>query len=120
MRQCLEFQEVNTSSFMCQTSSKVSTDYELALLDILPAADLKWTGCPNELVAAYAADGYGRIKGAGALITTFGPGETSALCGTAGSFCEFVPVVHIVGYPGVKAQFGDQILHHTLGDKKYE
>ena len=107
------------ASTVFNTSSPI-IDYELDLLDHVEEGGLQWSGSPNELVAAYSADGYARIKGAGALVTTFGPGETSALCGLAGSYCEFVPVVHIVGYPGLKAQRGGQILHHTLGDKKYE
>jgi pyruvate decarboxylase len=91
------------------------------LLDLIePEGGLAWRGTPNELVGAYAADGYARVKGAGALITTFGPGELSALCGIGGSFCEFVPVVHIVGYPTSAAQASGNILHHTLGDKSYE
>jgi len=71
-------------------------------------------------VAAYAADGYARVKGVGALVTTFGPGETSALCGIAGAYTEFVPVVHIVGYPSMKAQRAHAILHHTLGEGKFQ
>lgn len=96
----------------------IYVDFELPLLDQIPPS--QWSGSPNELIAAYSADGYARIKGYGALITTFGPGETSALCGTAGSFCESVPVLHIVGYPGVRAQTKGKILHHTLGDLRYE
>jgi pyruvate decarboxylase len=79
-----------------------------------------WKGNPNELIAAYAADGYARVHGAGALVTTFGPGETSALCGIAGAYTEFVPVVHIVGYPSMKAQRNHAILHHTLGEGKFK
>lgn len=96
------------------------SDYELALLDLVEPAGLKWTGTPNELVGAYAADGYARQKGAGALVTTFGPGELSALCGIGGANCEFVPIVHIVGYPTEAAQKSGNILHHSLGDLKYE
>lgn len=51
--------------------------------------NIKWAG--------YAADGYGRINGVGAVLTTFGPGELSNMCPIAGSYTEFVPVVHIVG-----------------------
>jgi TPP-dependent 2-oxoacid decarboxylase len=49
------------------------------------------------LPAAYAADGYARIRGVGALVTTYGVGELSALNGVAGSFAERVPVVLITG-----------------------
>ena len=97
-----------------------NVDYELTLLDFVQPAGLEWIGTPNELVGAYAADGYARQKGCGAVITTFGPGELSALCGLGGSYCEFVPVVHIVGYPSFAAQRSGKILHHTLGDKSYE
>ena len=43
---------------------------------------------------------YSRINGAGAFVTTYGPGELSAYCGHAGAYAEFCKVVHIVGYPG--------------------
>ncbi|KAI9741999.1 MAG: hypothetical protein M1834_000388 [Cirrosporium novae-zelandiae] len=99
----------------------VPGDYELALLDLIPKSDLQWLGSPSELVAAYSADGYSRTSSLpGALITTFGPGELSAVCGVAGSYCEFVPIVHIVGYPSLEQQKGTGILHHTLGDLDYE
>ena len=92
----------------------------MTLLDVIPEAGLDWKGNPNELVASYAADGYGRIAGAGAFVTTFGPGELSAVCGIAGAYCEFVPVAHIVGYPSVKFQNEHAVLHHTVGDGRYE
>lgn len=65
---------------------------------------------------AYAADGYARINGIGAVITTFGVGELSAINGLAGSFSEKVPVVHIVGCPSTVSQENGMILHHTLGN----
>ncbi|RFU72525.1 pyruvate decarboxylase [Trichoderma arundinaceum] len=98
----------------------VPGDYELALLNLIPEEGLSWVGTPNELVGAYAVDGYARTKRTpGALITTFGPGELSALCGIAGSYTEFVPVVHIVGYPKSAVQASGKIVHHTLGDLNY-
>ncbi|KAL6900557.1 thiamine diphosphate-binding protein [Trichoderma evansii] len=103
-----------------ETAFGVPGDYELALLNHVEPAGVRWIGTPNELVGAYAADGYARLKGAAALVTTFGPGELSALCGIGGSFCEMVPVLHIVGYPSFAAQSSGRILHHTLGDKSYD
>ena len=38
---------------------------------------MRWIGSCNELNAAYAADGYARIKGMAALSTTFGEGENN-------------------------------------------
>jgi len=97
-----------------------ASDYELALLDLVTENGLTWLGNPNELVASYAADGYARVKGAAAYVTTFGPGELSAYCGMAGSYAEFVPVVHIVGYPNVAPRKAGAIMHHSLGDGRFE
>ncbi|MBV9093419.1 MAG: alpha-keto acid decarboxylase family protein [Streptosporangiaceae bacterium] len=92
-------------------------DYTMTLLDYLVAhPGLAWTGCANELNAGYAADGYARMRGIGALCTTFGVGELSALNAVAGSFAEHVPVVHIVGSPASGAQAAHRIVHHSLGD----
>lgn len=59
------------------------------------------------------------MKGIGALVTTFGVGELSALNAIAGSYAEYVPVVHIVGSPSTTAQREGMLLHHTLGDGNY-
>jgi TPP-dependent 2-oxoacid decarboxylase len=92
-------------------------DYQLRFLDcILEEDGLEWRGNANELIAAYDADGYARVNGAGVLVTTFGPGELSALCGIGGSYAESVPVVHIVGYPNVEAQQNHAVVHHSLGE----
>jgi len=98
---------------------------------------LKYVGTCNELNAAYAADGYARVKGnflkihscsfltwsinspdigVGALATTYVVGELSALNGVAGSFAERVPVVKITGYPSTTALKENWMLHHTFGD----
>lgn len=76
--------------------------------------NLKWIGNCNELNAAYAADGYARIKGITALITTFGVGELSAINGIAGSYAENVPVIKITGTPPTKVMENGAIVHHTL------
>lgn len=60
---------------------------------------VKWIGCANELNAAYAADGYARIRGAGMLATTYGVGELSALNGVMGAKAERSLVFHVVGMP---------------------
>ena len=82
-------------------------------------AGLTFSGNPNELIASYAADGYGRLNGVGAYVDTFGPGELSSYCGHAGSYTEFVPVAHVVGYPGRDAMKGHTIMHHSLGTGEF-
>ncbi|HDR7659061.1 TPA: alpha-keto acid decarboxylase family protein [Bacillus wiedmannii] len=99
----------------------VPGDYNLAFLDdVLAHEKLKWIGSCNELNAAYAADGYARIKGIAALITTFGVGELSALNGVAGSYAENVPVIKITGTPTTKVMENGALVHHTLGDGKFD
>ncbi|MEF2977489.1 alpha-keto acid decarboxylase family protein [Subtercola sp. YIM 133946] len=82
---------------------------------------LQWVGTTNELNAAYAADGYARIRRSiGALVTTLGVGELSAINGVAGSFAEDVPVVQITGMPASRAMAEGALLHHTLVDGDFE
>ncbi|KAJ5727939.1 pyruvate decarboxylase [Penicillium malachiteum] len=97
----------------------LSCDYNLRLLDFVEPAGLHWVGNCNELNAAYAADGYDRINGFSALITTFGVGELSAINGIAGAFTEKSPVIHIVGSPSRSDQEKRAKLHHTLADGDY-
>ena len=98
----------------------VPGDYNLQFLDhVIDSPDICWVGCANELNASYAADGYARCKGFAAVLTTFGVGELSAMNGIAGSFAEHVPVLHIVGAPGMASQQRGELLHHTLGDGEF-
>lgn len=99
----------------------VPGDYNLQFLDhVIEHPNVCWVGCANELNAAYAADGYARVSGVGALLTTFGVGELSAINGIAGSFAEYVPVLHIVGAPCSGAQRRGELMHHTLGDGDFQ
>ena len=81
---------------------------------------LSWVGCANELNAAYAADGYARLRGAAILSTTYGVGELSALNGVMGSKAQRLPVFHLVGMPSERIQKLGLITHHNLGDTVYD
>lgn len=95
----------------------VPGDYNLEFLDLVVTdKGLIWRGNCNELNGAYAADGYARIRGVSALLTTFGVGEMSAINGIAGAYAEYVPVVHIVGMPASVIQEKKLMVHHSLGD----
>jgi indolepyruvate decarboxylase len=99
----------------------VPGDYAFPVNDaICNDPDMRWIGCSNELNAAYAADGYARIKGAAALCTTYGVGELSALNGVAGSYAEHLPIFHMVGAPTMSVQQSRAIMHHTLGNGEYD
>ncbi|MGE8190330.1 thiamine pyrophosphate-binding protein, partial [Pseudomonas sp. NPDC086278] len=99
----------------------VPGDYSFSISDaVCTSSRQRWVGCSNELNAAYAADGYARIKGMAALCTTYGVGELSAINGIAGSYAEHLPVFHLVGTPNLKVQNARALMHHTLGDGEYD
>ncbi len=99
----------------------VPGDYSFSVTDaICNDPDIRWIGCCNELNAAYAADGYARIKGAAALCTTYGVGELSAMNGVAGAYAEHLPIFHLVGTPNVATQASRALMHHTLGNGEYD
>jgi len=105
-----------------KTVQGVPGDYNLEFLDCIEDHEsLNWVGNANELNAAYSADGYARVNGTpGVVVTTFGVGELSALNGIAGCFSEQIPVIHIVGVPSTTAQGAQSLLHHTLGDGRFD
>ena len=95
----------------------VPGDFTLAMLDdVEEHPSIEWVGCATELGAGYAADGYARIRGLGAVCTTFGVGELSAINAIAGAYAEHVPVIHVVGSPATATQAAGRATHHTLGD----
>lgn len=95
-------------------------DYNFELLYAIENnPNTKWIGCTNELNAGYAADGYARQKGYGAVVTTYGVGELSAINAIAGSFAENVPVISIVGIPSTKYIDNNTLLHHNLSKVNY-
>ena len=99
----------------------VPGDYNLTLLEQVEALpSLAFVGNCNELNAAYAADGYARTQGFGAVLTTYGVGDLSALNGIAGAYAERVPVIMVSGMPPLHAIIDRALMHHTLGDGNYD
>jgi indolepyruvate decarboxylase len=94
----------------------VPGDFVLGFFNQVLKSDVQYVGTCNELNAAYAADGYARIRGIGAFASTYGVGELSAINGVAGAFAERVPVVVITGSPSTINFRTRPLLHHTLGD----
>ncbi len=99
----------------------VPGDFNLAFLDdIVSREDMEWVGNTNELNASYAADGYARMNGISAMVTTFGVGELSAVNGIAGSYAERVPVIAITGAPTTVVEEAGKYVHHSLGEGKFD
>jgi indolepyruvate decarboxylase len=98
----------------------VPGDYNLWFLEQAERSNhIEFVGCCNELNAAYAADGFARLRGLSALVTTYGVGELSAIAGVAGAYAERVPIVCIIGAPPLGAIEERALLHHTLGDGNF-
>src|SRR3954471_2479143 len=99
----------------------VAGDFAFKLCDEVARSEaVRWIGCSNELDAAYAADGYARVRGCSMLMTTYAVGEMSALNGVMGAKAERSCVFHIVGMPTMRSQRVRQIVHHTLGDGEFQ
>lgn len=98
----------------------VPGDYAFPWNDAVEAnATVEWVGAANELNAAYAADGYARVRGAAMLCTTFGPGELSAINGVMGAMAESVPIFWLCGLPSSQLRREGRVLHHMLRDGDY-
>ena len=99
----------------------VPGDFAFKLCDAVARSEaVRWIGCSNELDAAYAADGYARVRGCSMLMTTYAVGELSALNGVMGARAERSCVFHLVGMPSMRSQRVRQIIHHTLGDGEFQ
>lgn len=99
----------------------VPGDYNLALLQQLyDTAALRWVGTCNELNASYAADGYARLNGLGALLVTNGVGPLSAINGVGGSCSEHVPVICISGSIPLRSMDRGLGMHHTMADGSFD
>lgn len=94
----------------------VPGDFVLKFFDQILESPIKLVTTCNELNGGYAADGYARINGIGALAVTYGVGALSATNAIAGAFAERVPVVVISGSPEIKYHKEGTLWHHTLGD----
>ncbi|NMH95727.1 alpha-keto acid decarboxylase family protein [Pseudonocardia acidicola] len=99
----------------------VPGDFNLELLQQLQdTGTLKWIGTCSELNASYAADGYARLNGLGALLVTNGVGALSAINGVAGSYSEHVPVICICGSIPLRSIDRGLGMHHTMADGTWD
>lgn len=120
--------KITVSDYIVQELSKLGVndffglpgDYNFNILkSIEKNENTNWIGSTNELNAGYAADGYARIGGNAALVTTYGVGELSAINAVAGSYAENVPVFNIVGAPATKYINRNALMHHNLNAPDY-
>src|SRR5688572_25221878 len=93
----------------------VPGDYVLGFYDQMVRSRIRHVGTTREDTAAFAADGYARCRGLGALAVTYGVGALNVVNAIAGAHAESSPVVVISGAPGVREQRDDPLLHHRFG-----
>lgn len=98
----------------------VPGDYILRFYQQLSESSLRHVGTTREDTAAFAADGYARVRGLGALAVTYGVGALNCVNPVAGAHAESSPVILISGAPGVKEQMDDPLLHHRFGPYRFQ
>ena len=97
----------------------VPAAYCAPLFDAAPGHGIKSVVTASDLEAGYAADGYARTKGLGAVSVAYGVGTLSMINAIAGAFVERSPVVVINGGPTAANitnlhQF-DIVFSHSIG-----
>ena len=98
----------------------VPGDYVLGFYDLLVHSSLQHIGTTREDTAAFAADGYARCHGMGALAVTYGVGALNVVNAIAGAYAESSPVVVISGAPGLNEQRKDPLIHHRFGPFQFQ
>src|SRR5579872_824084 len=91
-------------------------DFVLQFYTMLCDSPVQVVGCTREDNAGFAADGYARVHGMGAVCVTFSVGGLSMCNSIAGAYAEKSPVVVVSGAPGVDERRDDPLLHHRVRD----
>jgi TPP-dependent 2-oxoacid decarboxylase len=98
----------------------VPGDYALRFYDRIARSPIRHVGTTREDTAAFAADGYARCRGLGALAVTYGVGALNVVNAVAGANAEASPVVVVSGAPGVAEQRDDPQIHHRFGPFSFQ
>src|SRR3990172_11705510 len=91
-------------------------DFVLQFYGLLEDSPIRVIGTTREDCAGYAADGYARVHGMGAVCVTYSVGGLSLCNSIAGAYAEKSPVIVISGAPGMEERRSDPLLHHRVRD----
>ncbi len=91
-------------------------DFVLQFYGMLEESPIRVIGTTREDCAGYAADGYARVHGLGAVCVTYCVGGLSLCNSIAGAYAEKSPVIVISGAPGMEERRADPLLHHRVRD----
>lgn len=94
----------------------VPGDFILGLHVIGDQRGMRMVNCTREEAATYAADGYAREKGLGAVAVTYGVGILATMAALGSANAEGVPVVVIGGAPGMSERDSRRIHHMPSPD----
>ncbi|MEQ9069633.1 MAG: thiamine pyrophosphate-binding protein, partial [Gimesia chilikensis] len=91
-------------------------DFVLQFYGMLEESPIRVIGTTREDNAGYAAAGYARVHGLGAVCVTYCVGGLSLCNSIAGAYAEKSPVIVISGSPGMTERASDPLLHHRVKD----
>ncbi|WP_136808789.1 alpha-keto acid decarboxylase family protein [Desulfosediminicola flagellatus] len=77
---------------------------------------LKTIVCTHEPNCVFAADAYSRLKGLGAVLTTYGVGGLNMINPVAMAYAELSPLVVISGAPAIAGRMENPAFHHLVKD----
>jgi TPP-dependent 2-oxoacid decarboxylase len=89
-------------------------DYALSLYAAQAAAGLPTVVMTHEPSAGYAADVYGRLKGLGVAIVTYGVGALNMVNAVAMAYAEQSPLLVVAGAPDVHWREEDILFYHRV------
>jgi TPP-dependent 2-oxoacid decarboxylase len=94
----------------------VPGDYVLGFFDQLTRSKIRVINTCDEQGAGFAADGYARVRGLGAVCVTYCVGGLKTANATAEAFAEKSPLIVISGAPGIRERRKHALLHHMVRD----
>jgi indolepyruvate decarboxylase len=89
-------------------------DYSLSFIEALQRSPIEFINTSDEQGAGFAAEGYARIAGMGAVAVTYAVGSLKVANATAQAYAERSPMVVICGAPGLQERARYPLLHHKV------
>lgn len=96
----------------------VPGDFILGLHIVGAVRGMRMVNCTREECATYAADGYARERGLGAVAVTYGVGILATMAALGSANAESVPVIVIGGAPGMGERDNRRIHHMPSADMR--
>lgn len=91
-------------------------DFALPLYAEQAAYGMQTVVCTHEPSCVFAADAYSRLKGFGAVLTTYSVGGLNMINPMAMAYAEHSPLVVISGAPNIRGRKAEPSFHHLVKD----